>query len=571
MDQWGGIVEALNWRDPEDNGGASLHDASRFNHRLAVKLLLSVPGTNVNLQDYSGATPLRLAAYYCHTNVVRLLCMHPGIDVNLACFDGSTPFSCCKQTAKYNEIRRILRRMGAAEPSLNVEEAAPEHVRGEIMAAVASHDLLALRALACQWGEQYDVFNEGDPKDRGLTPLLAASADKDSVAVVSLLLTVPSVDVNKSNLAGETPLHVSCRHGNTEIVRQLLLSDEVDINRQDLAQLRTPLMVAVKLGLRDIVQLLVSQPDIEPNIVDKKGLTALAIARTPDMRDFLQHELDATFAMRQQDALHLPPTSNWQQIGALLCHSAKIGDLAVCLIVEKEWTGSIEPWNFQDDSNNGFTPLHFAVQADQVAIVKLMCRVDCVDVNAADADNLTPCHVAVHEDHRECLKALLAHESIDLKKRDKNTDTPLSMCARFDRRNCAKHILQHTSVRRFINASNPGGLTALNIACYNGFIEIVRLLLAAPDIDVNKPNKKNSTPLIEAVRKGKTDIVRMLLKHPKIDIEFRCLYGHDAYQSSSRFPEIRRIILEAYEERGIPDPASPALAMGTSGSAYGDV
>lgn len=564
LETWSGHSDVLNWRDPADNGSSPLHEASRFNHRMAVKLLLSSPGTNVNLQDYSGATPLRLASYYCHTNVVRLLCMNPGVDVNLACFDGSTAFSCCKFTPKFNEVRRILRRMGATEPERERPEPAPEHVRGDIMTAILNRDLPALQALAFTWGETHDVFNEGDPNDRGNTPLGVAASDSQGSAMVALLLLLSTIDVNKSNVGGETPLHLSCRQGNADTVRQLLQVDHLDINRQDALHLRTALMVAVQHGHLDIIKLLLGQPDIEPGAVDKKGQTALTGAPTQEVRDFLQRELDATQHQRQQETLSLAvPTplasaaqqaaSNWQLVGRMLCRAAKAGDLQACLGVEQDWTadGSIEPWCYQDEEHNGFTPLHFAVQADQVLIVKTMCRIECVDVNAADSDNATPVHVAVQEDHRECLKLLLAHEAIDLKKRDKNTDTPLSMCARLDRRTCAKLLLQHPSVRRFINASNPGGLTALNIACYNGYLEIVRLLLSQPDIDVNKPNKKNSTPLIEACRKGRTDIVRLMVKHPKVDIEFRCLYGGDALSSCTRFPEIRRILLDAFHERGL--------------------
>jgi len=590
---WENQEETLNWRDPLDNGTTCLHEAVMLNQREAVKLLLVTPGVHVNVQDFAGVTPLRLAAASASTTVVRLLLEQPGIDVNLAASDGSSPLSACKTSPKFNEIKRLLRKAGATLPGevpgswAASQPRAPDHIRQEILSCVNRRDVAGLTALAQQWENAPDVFNEPDPRDRGNTPLLIAASDRGGAGILACLLTLPFIDVNKSNMAGEIALHLCCRHNNMDTLRRLLATQECDLNRQDITQGRTPIMAAIKMGHKDIVKLLCAQPELDLSVIDKKGLNALALAsRQPEIKEFLSREMakaaaaaSASFAVpvapstpasavagaELADAATALLSGDWRLVGQCLIFAAKCGDLAAVTKLQEEWVESADAWNFPDPGHNNFTPLHFAVLHDHPKIVKALISNQLVDINRVDTENMSPAHIAVLEDRRECLKMLLTHDALDLRRRDRNTDTPLSMCARHDRRNCAKLILGHHSTRRFINGTNPGGLTTLNIACFNGFVEIVKLLLGSPDIDVNKPNKKNSTPLIEAVRKGKVEIVRLLLKHPRIDLEHRCSFGGDALASSVRFPDVKALLLEAYRERGItpviPNPDENQRAL----------
>lgn len=609
--QWAGQADVLNWADPGDSGTAILHDAARMNHREAVRLLLATHGVNCNMQDYTGCTALRLAAQCCHVSVVRLLTAHPAVDVNIKGLDGLTALTCCKSSPKYQEIKQVLLNAEAIAASRTSNprgghsgdnsptsqhrssDSGPlDLMLSEVIAAVNKCDLDALHELAQRFSHCLEVFNHGDYRDRGNSPLLLAASDRAASKVLAFLLSLPSVQVNKTNTSGETALHLSCRHGCLDIVQQLLRVPNIDYNLADTTQGRTALMMAVKLGHREIVKLLCAVPGINIDAYDKKGINAVHLAKHSELKEMIlaarARELARTgqssgrVGMDQSNgsdsrALYgnsasgsetwikdvqsstaaqpnIPPEHH--HLCQALFQAAKTGDLAAIQQFESDdqHLSATLAWNYPDATANNYTALHLAVSHDHPKVVKHLLKIQYVDINAVDSDNMTPAHIAVLEDRRECLKLLLTHDAIDLKKRDKNTDTPLSMCARHDRRNAAKLILAHPTVRRMINGTNPGGLTALNIACFNGFVELVKLFLASPDIDVNKPNKKSSTPLIEAVRKGKVDIVKLLLRHPKIDLTHTCNYGGDALASSSRFPEIKQILLDAYREKGVPIP-----------------
>ncbi len=62
----------------------------------------------------------------------------------------------------------------------------------------------------------------------------------------------------------------------------------------------------------------------------------------------------------------------------------------------------------------------------------------------------------------------------------------------------------------------------LHSAIENGHENVVRLLLARPDISVNdQPDRKMTAPLTTAAAKGNVEIVRMLLNRPDIDVNIK--------------------------------------------------
>ena len=73
-------------------------------------------------------------------------------------------------------------------------------------------------------------------------------------------------------------------------------------------------------------------------------------------------------------------------------------------------------------------------------------------------------------------------------------------------------------------ADNYGG-TAVMQAANEGHTEIVIALLAAPGIDVNKADNGGYTAILLAAYKGHTEIVRALLAAPGIDLNKRATDG----------------------------------------------
>jgi hypothetical protein len=62
-----------------------------------------------------------------------------------------------------------------------------------------------------------------------------------------------------------------------------------------------------------------------------------------------------------------------------------------------------------------------------------------------------------------------------------------------------------------INLTNPPGNTALMLAAFNGHLHVVNILLKVPGIDLNIKNTINETALMGAAMKGNTAIIDALL------------------------------------------------------------
>ena len=84
-----------------------------------------------------------------------------------------------------------------------------------------------------------------------------------------------------------------------------------------------------------------------------------------------------------------------------------------------------------------------------------------------------------------------------------------------------------------VNATNQYGNTPLYVGCYYGDTEIVKLLLAHPDIDVNLQNRTRWTALHYLcfnlpIRDNYIEILKLLLARPEIDVNIQNEYGNTA-------------------------------------------
>jgi hypothetical protein len=65
------------------------------------------------------------------------------------------------------------------------------------------------------------------------------------------------------------------------------------------------------------------------------------------------------------------------------------------------------------------------------------------------------------------------------------------------------------------------GVTALMFASQQGHVEVVRLLLAHPDVEVNKGPADGATALIVASQRGHVEVVRLLLARQDVEVTRR--------------------------------------------------
>ena len=69
-----------------------------------------------------------------------------------------------------------------------------------------------------------------------------------------------------------------------------------------------------------------------------------------------------------------------------------------------------------------------------------------------------------------------------------------------------------------INISDYDKISPFHEACYNGHLEIVRLLIEDQRIKFNPLNKYGETPFHEACRKKHFKIIKFLIKEHRLDV-----------------------------------------------------
>ncbi len=126
------------------------------------------------------------------------------------------------------------------------------------------------------------------------------------------------------------------------------------------------------------------------------------------------------------------------------------------------------------------------------------------EADTKDNDNATPLWWAVSKGHKKVVELLLSSKTVDV--------------------NNVNFRFMHTALFR---------------AATNGDVEIVKLMIAREDVDLNFGDRENKTSLAEAVEKGHSTIVKLLLSRNDVDITAKAL----ATAAQSRKADFAKILL----------------------------
>ncbi|KAI1427709.1 ankyrin repeat-containing domain protein [Xylaria sp. FL1777] len=161
--------------------------------------------------------------------------------------------------------------------------------------------------------------------------------------------------------------------------------------------------------------------------------------------------------------------------------------------------------------------------------VELLLSHPSIKVNLQSASGYTPLHLAARQGNLDIVKLLLSHPSIDVNLQCPSGYTPL---------------LQ--SLSAYTPLPQSPGCTPLQLATQQGNLDIVKLLLSHPSIDVNLPDMGGIVPFLSAVNFGSPELVRLFLQDARTDRTWRCSKGRSAldYAKLNRNPEVLKLVKE---------------------------
>lgn len=155
---------------------------------------------------------------------------------------------------------------------------------------------------------------------------------------------------------------------------------------------------------------------------------------------------------------------------------------------------------------DGTTPLHLAVQQDDLELVDLLLKAG-ADARAANRYGATPLFVACQNGNAALIERLVK-AGADAKSATPDGETMLMTAARTGKVEAVKLLLANGADPRAVEGWR--GQTALMWAAAENHTAVVQTLIEA-GADVNARSNGGFTPLLFAVRAGRTETVTLLL------------------------------------------------------------
>lgn len=423
-------------------GATALRCAVTANKPEIVKMLLAQPGIDVNKANNSGNTALHKAAAKGYTECLDLLLAAKGINIHAKNSNGETPM--------FWAIRELQR-----DCMLNLQKAGakPEGPAHELAIAALMGNHNKVRNLISR-GKDYHASYM-------VCTLLQHAATDGNADMLAALLTSKQAKVN--DLYNGMPLlYLAARNGHTRCVRILLSKPDIDPNIacKPWPQ-RTPLTIAINRGHADCAQLLIEHPKTDIAIDrDWSSFEAAIDSHNPEMLKMLLGQLkDAD--LHQHLALSCIYENQPEALRLLLQHPVLKQDATHELI--------------------------------KVAISQ----------NAAD-----------------CLPILLADKRIDTSFLPENIEAILRQ---------APDKLRQIALdgADFCTKDDTFRTTPLHLAARLNLLKTIRALITTPGIDVNSAEPRNNdTMLHTASAAGYTDMVKLLAHFPTTNLNAKNIRGH---------------------------------------------
>ncbi len=281
--------------------------------------------------------------------------------------------------------------------------------------------------------------------------------------IATFLIVEHSQDVNARGFDyGETPLHVSSRHGDVQI-SLVLLRHGADIEARDDYN-STPLGKVAQGGHVELAHVLLEY-GADVNAQDDEGRTPLYLA-------------------------------------------LKAGHLAVAQVLLEYGADA----NAQDD--RGRTPLYLALEAGHLAVAQVLLSYG-ADVMVRRFDNNW---TLLHQAREEEEALLLLEHGANANALDNSNCTPLHRVSEIDCLGAARVLLEHGADA---NARDIRGATPLHLASdpelwlyerNHGYKDVIRLLLQYGS-DIHARDDSGQTPFMKAKAKRYHEIMQLLLEH----------------------------------------------------------
>ena len=288
-----------------------------------------------------------------------------------------------------------------------------------------------------------------------------------SELAIYLLRFFDKDSINFEHESGTFPLLLAAQEGHTEVVKELINAESIEVNKENKTNGAFPLLMAAQNGHTEVVKELINAAGIEVN---------------------KENKISGTFPLL---------------LAAQNGHTEVVKELINAAGIEVS----------NENKTTGTFPLLQAAQNGHIEVVKELINAAGIDVNKEDhTDGVFPLLMAAQEGHTEVVKELISADGIDVNKAHENGGFPLLQAAQSGHTDVVKELINAAGID--VNKAHENGVFPLLMAAQDGCTEVVKELIKVDGIDVNKVHSETTgCSLLLAVLTGNFEITELLLQH----------------------------------------------------------
>ncbi|KAF9731964.1 ankyrin repeat protein [Paraphaeosphaeria minitans] len=289
-----------------------------------------------------------------------------------------------------------------------------------------------------------------------------------------------------------------------EIVRALI-GEGAKVNVKDKDR-KTPLHLAAQDGRRDVVEALCQAPDIELDLSDKEGRSALHLAslnEKPAVLTLLSEKgamIDRKDSKKRTAFLDAAAAGNIELLKTLRACGANIN---------------------QQTPLHKWSALHCCVSRGRLKCLKALLAFPGgkLDIDIVNVDGRTPLHEAVRRSRTAIVKAL-ADKGAAVDTRDSQKRTPFLDAAKAGKLDMVKKLREKGADVDQVSGVN--GWSALHEAANKNYVEVARYLVgegAKLDLKIKGGSRKGLTARGIAQKKKNKEVLELLGEHERVEAQ----------------------------------------------------
>ncbi|BCS00198.1 ankyrin repeat domain-containing protein [Aspergillus luchuensis] len=475
-------------------------------------MILTRPNADLLHQDEEGRTPLIYAVQHNEAILTVMLLRHPTSCTEPRDFHGRTALWYAVQQGNTDIIQLLL---GSGADIAVPDDYGETPLHNSIVDGNLSATRLLLRDPTV-WTPVFALHAVNN-----VLPPLCMAADRGSIEMVRLLVECGWY-VNEVDVEGRTPLHRAAENGHDPVVQVLLTNEQLDVNARDQRE-STALHEAAWKGHLAVANLLLTKPNIDINVENRYGCSPLWYATR-------HGHYNVALKLLEEPNITVNAVCRFQSLPGKSISLHQAVDCGATQIVQRLLARTALNPNITDDC--GRTPLGCASHAGNLPMVELLLGRSDVRVNAAEKSEQPPLWSAALRGHIQVVERLLQCGDIHVNQGWGPYSSPLLVAITRGHSDVAMRLLNCVP-RLDVNVRTYLGDSALSQAAHQGYTDVVARLLEIWQTDRNGTDRWGRTALWWAAREGQARIVQQLLEDDRVLNNVVDTDGVDAMHAAS--------------------------------------